>query len=245
MEAARKDAIAKMQDMRTEVRKWQAAARQAERERDHASASAANSGSAAGFDATIDAALGMNPVASSGAADDHRQMEGAQSPLQRQRTRSANAAAAGEIWRDPQAGGNSASPSRVVRRIPGLDAALGVADLQRTGLEPEPEVEPRAASRRSVTGMPSLFASPGGSGNRVAAMRSRMKQAMQKEEDPNRLTELVLESMEFGDALEIERTALQARLTCALPAWLLACLPASRDCRLAPLSLSLSLSAKL
>ena len=36
-----------------------------------------------------------------------------------------------------------------------------------------------------------------------------MKQAMQKEEDPHRLTELVLESMEFGDALETERTALQ------------------------------------
>ena len=43
----------------------------------------------------------------------------------------------------------------------------------------------------------------------MAAMRSRMKQAMQKEEDPNRLTELVLESMEFGDALQTERTALQ------------------------------------
>jgi len=40
-------------------------------------------------------------------------------------------------------------------------------------------------------------------------MRSQMKQAMQKEEDPHRLTELVLESMEFGDALETERTALQ------------------------------------
>ena len=40
-------------------------------------------------------------------------------------------------------------------------------------------------------------------------MRSRMKQAMQKEEDPNALTELVLQSMEFGDALQTERTALQ------------------------------------
>lgn len=35
--------------------------------------------------------------------------------------------------------------------------------------------------------------------------------AMQKEEDPNRLTELVLESMEFGSQLETERAALQDR----------------------------------
>jgi hypothetical protein len=69
-----------------------------------------------------------------------------------------------------------------------------------------------------MTGMPPLFGisnssgSGNSSGNRIATMRSQMKQAMQKEEDPNRLTELVLESMEFGDALETERTALQVLL---------------------------------
>ena len=74
VEAARKDAVAKMQDMRTEVRRWQAATRQAERERDHASGSAAtqqhirqepppgNSGRAARFDAIIDTALEIDSV---------------------------------------------------------------------------------------------------------------------------------------------------------------------------------------
>eukprot|EP01043_Picozoa_sp_COSAG02_P089807 COSAG02_NODE_26741_length_625_cov_2.212928_1_plen_161_part_00 len=122
---------------------------------------------------------------------------------------------------DQRVGTDGASPTRVVRRMPGLDVPLGVVDMENTGNtrisacpEPEPEPEqPVTRAGRSVTGMPPLFGSSGkSSSNRVVAMRSRMKQAMQKEEDPSRLTELVLESMEFGDALETERTALQVRL---------------------------------
>ena len=69
VEAARKDAVAKMQDMRSEVRKWQAAARRAEQERDLANRSqvaqrpmglAGGGGRGSAFDAQIDAALGLS-----------------------------------------------------------------------------------------------------------------------------------------------------------------------------------------
>jgi hypothetical protein len=106
----------------------------------------------------------------------------------------------------------------VVRRIVAEDLDASVAAMQSGGsgrrgapagaAQPEPEPEPAPPTRRT-SGMPPLFASSSSSSGRLGAMRSQMKQAMQKEEDPHRLTELVLESMEFGDALETERTALQ------------------------------------
>jgi hypothetical protein len=257
VEAARKDAVAKMQDMRMEVRKWQAATRKAERERDHTITSAthhqdrhdsaASSTATGGADADIELASGISSALSGAVVDGCDQVE-TQSSRQ-YGSRSANAAGIGGSNRSParqQAnrselrGGQSssphvvrtegdqrvdsdgASPTRVVRRMPGLDVPLAVIDMENTGstsistsAEPELELEPepeQPVPRRSMTGMPPLFGSSGkSSGNRVAAMRSRMKQAMQKEEDPSRLTELVLESMEFGDALETERTALQVR----------------------------------
>ena len=85
-------------------------------------------------------------------------------------------------------GGGSPSASRVVSRITIHDEPPpSVAEMERRGSQRE---------------LPPPEAAADGAAEELPALRARMKAAIQKEEDPNRLTELVLASIPFGDALE-------------------------------------------
>ena len=86
------------------------------------------------------------------------------------------------------------------------------ADVAPRGTE-VPAPQPAEAEQPAMTGAAAAAAA---AQDAAEATRSRMTKAIELEKNPDRLTELMVESMEFGDALAAERMAIQDRFEAIL-----------------------------